>query len=434
MIGISRVTLFGKLGQLPYAAIESATGFARLRGNPYVELAHWVHRLLQHDEGDLACVARHFDIDPASLVTDVTRALERLPRGATAVTDFAFHVEEAIERGWVVATLRFGQDRIRSAHLLLGCLSVPALRNTLLGISSAFGRVRDEELVQNFDGILAGSSESITAQATGPVDVRGTQMSGDPLSRFTTDLTARARAGEIDPVIGRDDEVRQTIDILLRRRQNNPLLVGEAGVGKTAIVEGLALRIAHGEVPPALRQVAIHALDLGLLQAGAGMRGEFEQRLTGVIEAVRSSPHPVILFVDEAHTLIGAGGNAGTGDGANLLKPALARGTLRTVAATTWSEYKRYIEPDPALTRRFQTVAVNEPDEASAIEMMRAMVGPLERHHGVEIFDDAVRAAVTLSHRYIPARHLPDKSLAVLDTACARVGTSQHGVAPQIEA
>ena len=434
MTGISRVTLFGKLGVVPYQAIEAATGFARLRGNPYVELAHWLHRLLQQDDADLVQVARHFGIDVAALVADVTRALDRLPRGATAVTDFAPHVEEAIERAWIVATLGFGRNSVRSAHLLLGCLAAPTLRNTLLGISGAFGRVGEAELARDRDAILAGSCESVPADAA-PAAAATAAAPGrdDALGRFASDLTARARAGGIDPVVGRDDEVRQAVDILLRRRQNNPLLVGEAGVGKTAVVEGLALRIVRGEVPPALRDVSIHALDLGLLQAGAGVRGEFEQRLNAVIEAVRSSPRPVILFIDEAHTLVGAGGAAGTGDGANLLKPALARGTLRTIAATTWSEYKRHIEPDPALTRRFQTVAVNEPDEAAAIGMMRATVAALERHHGVEILDEAVRAAVTLSRRYIPARQLPDKSLGVLDTACARVAMSQHAMAPPIE-
>jgi type VI secretion system protein VasG len=434
MTGISRVALFGKLGDLPYRAVETATSFARMRGNPYVELAHWLHQILQRPDSDLHYVARHFEINASVLAADVLRALDRLPRGATAVTDFSPHIEEAIERAWIVATLHFEQAAIRSGHLLLACLGTSTLRGTLLGISRMFDRVRQEELAEAFETIVAGSPEAAaspgaaqdTASATAPVRQGA-------LSRFATDLTARARDGGIDRVIGRDGEVRQAIDILLRRRQNNPLLVGEAGVGKTAVVEGLALRIVRGDVPPPLRDVAIHALDLGLLQAGAGARGEFEQRLNSVIEEVRSSSKPIILFIDEAHTLIGAGGSAGTGDAANLLKPALARGTLRTIAATTWTEYKRHIEPDPALTRRFQTIAVDEPDEARAIEMMRGMVDTLERHHRVEILDEAVQAAVTLSHRYIPARHLPDKSLGVLDTACARVAVSQHAAPAEVE-
>jgi type VI secretion system protein VasG len=432
MIGISRVALFGKLAVLPYRAIESATGLAKLRGNAYVELAHWVQQILHQPDSDLHGAVRHFGLDPAALARDVVQALDRLPRGATAVTDFSPHVEEAIERGWIIATLRFGQGAVRSGHLLLGCLSTAALRSTLLGISGEFGRIREADLAEGFETILARSSEAAVApsEVAGAVAAPARQ---DALGRFATDLTARAREGAIDPVIGRDREIRQVINILLRRRQNNPLLTGEAGVGKTAVVEGLALRIARREVPPPLREVAIHALDLGLLQAGAGARGEFEQRLNAVVQEVQSSPKPIILFIDEAHTLIGAGGGAGTGDAANLLKPALARGMLRTIAATTWAECKRHIEKDPALTRRFQTVAVDEPDETCAIEMMRAIVPTLERHHRIEILDEAVRAAVALSHRYIPARQLPDKCLGVLDTACARVAVSQHASPAEIE-
>ena len=434
MTGISRTALFGKLGALPYRAIESATGFARLRGNAYVELVHWVQLLLQQPDSDLLRAVRHFAIDPAILAQDVVRALDRLPGGATAVTDFAPHVEDAIERGWIIATLRFGQQQVRSGHLLLGCLGAPALRQTLLAMSATFGRIRADDLAEGFDTILERSPEASATPSPSAVPPAGQPGQQDALRRFAVDITARARAGDIDPVIGRDPEIRQAIDVLLRRRQNNPILIGEAGVGKTAVVEGLALRIARGEVPPPLRPVAIHALDIGLLQAGAGARGEFEQRLNEVVKAVQASPHPIILFVDEAHTLIGAGGSAGTADAANLLKPALARGTLRTIAATTWSEYKLHIEKDPALTRRFQAITVEEPDQDQAVEMMRAMVQALERHHHVEILDEAVQASVSLSSRYIPARQLPDKCLAVLDTACARVAVSQHAAPPEIEA
>src|SRR5579863_6287052 len=255
----------------------------------------------------------------------------------------------------------------------------------------------------------------------------------EALKKFTVDLTEQARSGKLDPIVGRDEEIRQIIDILMRRRQNNPLLTGEAGVGKTAVVEGLALKIAAGDVPPPLKDVSLRALDVGLLQAGASMKGEFEQRLRSVIEEVQASPKPIILFIDEAHTLVGAGGAAGTGDAANLLKPALARGTLRTVAATTWAEYKKHIEKDPALTRRFQVVQVDEPSETKAILMMRGIASPLERHHRVQILDEAIEAAVRLSHRYITARQLPDKSLSLLDTAAARVAVSQHAVPPEVD-
>jgi type VI secretion system protein VasG len=433
MTGISRVVLFGKLAELPFRAIEGATRFAKLRSNAYVELAHWVHQLLQQPDSDLFYAARHFEIDPALLIQDVLRALDRLPRGATAVTDFSPHVEDAIERGWIVTTLRYQQLAIRSGHLLLGCLGSLTLRPTLIGISAQFGRIRTAELAEAFDTILARSSEAATIQT---LDIGTAVPAGrqGALARFATDLTARAREGNIDPIIGRDLEIRQAIYILLRRRQNNPILVGEAGVGKTAIVEGLALRIASGEVPSTLRNVALHALDLGLLQAGAGVRGEFEQRLQQIVQEVQASPHPIILFIDEAHTLIGAGGGVGTSDAANLLKPALARGTLRTIAATTLGEYKRHIEKDPALMRRFQAIDVAEPDEPRAIEMMRVVVKTLERHHHVEILDEAVQAAVSLSSRYIPDRQLPDKCLAVLDTACARVSVSQHAPPAEIEA
>ena len=245
------------------------------------------------------------------------------------------------------------------------------------------------------------------------------------LDRFSQDLTAKARSGEMDPILGRDEEIRQIIDVLMRRRQNNPILTGEAGVGKTAVVEGFAQRIASGDVPPPLRGVRLCALDVGLMQAGASMKGEFEQRLRSVIDEVQNSPTPIILFIDEAHTLIGAGGAAGTGDAANLLKPALARGTLRTIAATTWSEYRQYFEKDPALTRRFQSIQIDEPDVVRCCVMLRGILGPMEKHHKVRISDAAVVAAVELSHRYIPARQLPDKAVSLLDTACARVAISQ---------
>ncbi|MEI5999926.1 type VI secretion system ATPase TssH [Paraburkholderia bengalensis] len=434
MADISRAVMFGKLDTLSFRAMESATTFCRLRGNPYVEIAHWLHQVLQLPDSDLHRVIRHADIDPSVLARDLTDALDRLPRGASSVTDIGAQLEEAVERGWVHASLMFEAHTIRSAHVLVGMLQTPALRNVLRGISHEFDRVKADDVVERHADLFAGSPETPaqTVPAPQPLAAVDARRTNDALQRFTVDLTEDARSGKLDPIVGRDEEIRQVIDILMRRRQNNPILTGEAGVGKTAVVEGLALRIVAGDVPPALRHVSLRTLD-ALLQAGAGMKGEFETRLRQVLDAVQSAEQPVILFVDEAHTLIGAGGAAGTGDAANLLKPALARGAVRTIAATTWSEYRRHIEKDPALTRRFQVVQVHEPDERRAVTMMRGVAAALEAHHGVQILDEAVEAAVRLSHRYLPARQLPDKSVSLLDTACARVAVSQHATPPAVD-
>jgi type VI secretion system protein VasG len=446
MSEISRAALFGKLNPIAYKAIEGATTFCKLRGNPYVELVHWLHQILQVQDSDLHRIVRHYELDPSKLSADFTAALDRLPRGATSISDLSSHVEDAVERGWVFATLMFGEAQVRTGHLLLGCLKTTTLRNALYAISRQFELVKAEALADDFTKILATSPEAALAAADGsrvgsvgtPGEASGAMAPAqmgkqEALRQFSIDLTERARNGEIDPIVGRDQEIRQVVDVLMRRRQNNPILTGEAGVGKTAVVEGFALRIVAGDVPPALRDVSLRTLDVGLLQAGASMKGEFENRLRQVIEEVQSSPTPIILFIDEAHTLIGAGGAAGTGDAANLLKPALARGTLRTVAATTWAEYKKYFEKDPALTRRFQVVQVDEPGEEKAILMMRGIVSALEKHHRVAILDEAIEAAVRLSHRYIPARQLPDKSVSLLDTAAARVAVSQHAVPPEVD-
>ncbi len=441
MTEISRAALFGKLNQTAYKAIEGATVFCKLRGNPYVELVHWLHQILQLQDSDLHRILRHFELDPGKLSADITAALDRLPRGATSISDLAAQVEDAVERGWVYGSLMYNDTRVRTGYLLLGSVKTPTLRNALLAISRQFERVKAEALGDEFADIVDGSPETTVAGVDGagvPGEASGAMAPAamgkqEALKQFTTDLTERAHKGELDPIVGRDAEIRQLIDVLMRRRQNNPILTGEAGVGKTAVVEGFALRIAAGDVPPALADVSLRVLDVGLLQAGASMKGEFEQRLRQVIEEVQSSPKPIILFIDEAHTLIGAGGAAGTGDAANLLKPALARGTLRTVAATTYAEYKKYFEKDPALTRRFQVVQVDEPDEAKAILMMRGIASPLEKHHRVQVLDEAIEAAVRLSHRYIPARQLPDKSVSLLDTACARVAVSQHATPPAVE-
>ncbi|WP_027780691.1 MULTISPECIES: type VI secretion system ATPase TssH [Burkholderia] len=440
MSDIGRVNLFGKLNPFLYETLEQATGFCRLRGNPYVELAHWFKQILQRPDGDLQRVLRRFDIDAAAIERGLVAALDRLPRGAGSVSDLSVHIDDAVERAWVYATLKYDATRIRGAVLLLAILKTPQLRNVLLAITREFERIVPDVLADELESIVDGSPETQSAAqgsqagTGGDAAVRGTPAAdGSALARFAVDLTARARAGEIDPVVGRDAEIRQIVDILLRRRQNNPLLVGEAGVGKTAVAEGFALRIAAGDVPPSLRDVALYLLDIGLLQAGASVKGEFESRLRGVIDEAMSSERPAILFIDEVHTLVGAGGAAGTGDAANLLKPALARGLLRTIGATTWSEYKQYIEKDPALTRRFQLVHVHEPEEAAALTMLRGLAAKLEAHHRVLVLDDALQAAVTLSHRYIPARQLPDKAISLLDTACARVAVSQHAVPAPIE-
>ena len=441
---ISRAALFGKLNSVAYKAIEAATVFCKLRGNPYVELAHWFHQLLQLQDSDLHRIIRQFNLEPARLARDLTEALDRLPRGSTSITDLSSHVEEAVERGWVYGSLMFGESQVRTGYLVLGILKTPSLRHALLGLSKEFDKVKVEALSERFDEYVGDSPENALSASDGfnagavPGEASGAMAPSalgkqEALKRFTVDMTEQARSGKLDPIVGRDEEIRQLVDILMRRRQNNPILTGEAGVGKTAVVEGFALRIVAGDVPPALKDVELRSLDVGLLQAGASMKGEFEQRLRQVIEDVQASPKPIILFIDEAHTLVGAGGAAGTGDAANLLKPALARGTLRTVAATTWAEYKKHIEKDPALTRRFQVVQVAEPSEDKALLMMRGVASTMEQHHQVQILDEALEASVKLSHRYIPARQLPDKSVSLLDTACARVAISLHAVPAEVD-
>ena len=443
MAEISRATLFGKLNPLMFKAAEGAVTFCKLRGNPHVDLTHWLFQIVNLPDSDLHRILRHFEVDTARLVRDFQTMLERLPRGASAIEDFSEHLPYAVKEGWMYATLLFGESQVRSGYLLVGLLKNDRLRNVLTRISGEFEKVKVETLTEDFARIVKGSPEDGQVASDGfapgtpgeasnaiPPAAMGKQ---EALRRFASDPTARARAGGIDPVTGRDEEIRQVVDILMRRRQNNPILTGEAGVGKTAVAEGFALRIANGDVPPSLKDVQLWVLDIGLLQAGASMKGEFENRLRSVIDEVQASAKPIILFIDEAHTLIGAGGAAGTGDAANLLKPALARGTLRTIAATTWAEYKKYIEKDPALTRRFQVVQVLEPTESKALLMLRGVASTLEKHHRVQLLDEALDAAVKLSHRYIPARQLPDKAVSLLDTTCARVAVSQHATPPEVE-
>ena len=441
MTDIRRVSLFSKLNPMLYKALETATAFAKLRGNAYVELVHWLHQILQLQDSDLLRIVKRAGLNLDAVEQDLVRALDRLPHGATSISDISEHVDHAVERAWVYASLRFEATSIRGAYLLAGIVKTPGLRQVLSGISREFDKLVPDVLVAQLAAWTEGSPEddydatsdagtgAPAAQHQGDAPAAG----GSALAKYASDLTAKARAGELDPVYGRDDEIRQIVDILMRRRQNNPLLTGEAGVGKTAVVEGLASRLAAGDVPPSLKDVSLWVLDPTLLQAGAGVKGEFEQRLRQVIDEVEKSPKPIVLFVDEVHTLVGAGGTAGTGDAANLLKPALARGRLRTIGATTWSEYKKYIEKDPALTRRFQTIQVHEPTEPKAVVMLRGISAELEKHHGVLILDAALEAAVSLSHRYIPARQLPDKAVSLLDTACARVALSQHALPAALE-
>ncbi|MFV3074850.1 type VI secretion system ATPase TssH [Niveispirillum fermenti] len=419
-----RDNTLNKLSPPLYAAMAAAVEYCQIKGHALVEPVHLFHQCLLADDPALRAIMARSGIVVERLHQDICAALERLPRDPYPAEDFALSLWQAVERGWVVASLLQGAGMVDMRHLLIGMLEDEGLARVLADMSLQFTRIGFEAL--SLEVGAEGAGPAVATDDAGPdaPERPAPALMGrrDALNRFSTDLTARAREGRIDPVTGRDAEVRLIIDILMRRRQNNPILTGEAGVGKTAVVEGLALRIAAGDVPPALRQVELRSLDLGLLQAGAGMRGEFEQRLRQVIDEVQAAATPVILFIDEAHTLVGAG------DAANLLKPALARGTLRTVAATTWSEYKRYFEKDPALTRRFQVVEIPEPSAATAIDMLRGVAGPLAAHHGVQILDEAVEAAVTLSQRYIPARQLPDKAVSVLDTAAARVAIGHHAV------
>ena len=448
MSGISRETLFGKLNPIAYQSIEGATVFCKMRGNPYVELVHWVAQLVQVQGTDLEAIIRHYQLETSTLARDITTALDRLPRGSTSIVDFSEHIESAIKNGWLYGTLMFGQAQVRTGFLVIGMLQIKHLASALSSISRQFDRIKIDDLAENFEQLCGATQEARLGAQDGSVLAAGVggepgtesgamapaaMGKGEALKKFCVDMTARAREGGMDPVTGRDEEIRQIVDILMRRRQNNPILTGEAGVGKTAVVEGFAQRLAKGDVPPQLKEVSLLSLDLGLLQAGASMKGEFEQRLRQVIDEVQSSPKPVILFIDEVHTLVGAGGAAGTGDAANLLKPALARGNLRTIGATTWAEYKKYIEKDPALTRRFQVVQVGEPDEKKAVLMLRGVASVLEKHHAVQLLDEAIEAAVKLSHRYIPARQLPDKAVSLLDTACARVAVSQHATPAEVE-
>ncbi len=404
-----------------------------------VEIEHWLIKLAEGADTDFAAVLRHYEIDQGRFMADLNRALDRMKTGNSRAPALSPDIVDLGKQAWLIASIEHGLARLRSGHLLLALLSDETLSRRAREASGQLAKIQPETLHRDLLTITAQTGEAQTtpaaADAAPPVsgESPARPAGSAALDQFTYDLTARARGGKIDPILGRDTEIRQVIDILTRRRQNNPILTGEAGVGKTAVAEGLALKIAQGDVPEALKDVTLRTLDLALLQAGAAMKGEFENRLKSVIDEVKASPKPIIIFIDEAHTLIGAGGQAGQNDAANLLKPALARGELRTIAATTWAEYKKYFEKDAALTRRFQVVKVEEPSEPMAIAMIRGLVGTLEAHHKIRILDEAVSEAVRLSARFIPSRQLPDKAISLIDTACARVGMSQAAVPAPIE-
>ncbi|MHC8333064.1 type VI secretion system ATPase TssH [Pseudomonas sp. LB3P25] len=424
-------SLIGRLNPDNRRALERAAQRCLQRGHHYVEIEHLLLELLDIEGGDFAWLLPRFGLERDALTAEINKALELFKSGSTRTPALSTHTTGLLEDAVVQASV-LGLDSIRSGLLLLALIDRDERRSLLLNSASSLLKIPREALRSNLLEWTESSREHVGG--TRPVVAGHSAPKQDSvLDQYTQDLTADAHAGRIDPIVGRDGEIRQCIDILLRRRQNNPILVGAPGVGKTAVVEGLALRIAAGDVPPSLQEVSLRVLDLGLLQAGAGVKGEFEQRLKGVIDAVRSAEKPIILFIDEAHTLIGAGGAEGGSDAANLLKPALARGELRTLAATTWLEYKKYFEKDPALARRFQLVQVEEPDEITAVEMLRGVAAKLEQHHGVQVLDAAIHEAVKLSHRYISGRQLPDKAISVLDTACARVALGQHDVPPPLE-
>ncbi|MDC0659443.1 type VI secretion system ATPase TssH [Leisingera sp. SS27] len=428
----------GKMNRAGYDAFLQGMRQARSARNRYVDLSHWLFHSVSNQNADISVTLRQLDLDRTRMLKDLSAAMDRLDKNVTETPGISDHLSDALNHAWTYATLFFGEAQIRTGHVLTALLNDPALRRQLLRYSPVFESISAEQLGQDSRTLWAGSEEETMRPMDGAnLSTAEDTAGGSPakggstaLDRFAKDMTAAA--ADMDPVKGRDEDIRQLTDVLLRRRQNNPILTGEAGVGKTAVVEGFAQLLAAGEVPPKLQGTRLYELDIQSMQAGASIKGEFEQRLKSVIDEVQSSPEPIILFIDEAHTLIGAGGQAGTGDAANLLKPALARGTLRTIAATTWSEYRQHIEKDPALTRRFQPVNVDEPSVEVCCDMLRGILEPMQKHHNVRISDEAIVSAVTLSHRYIPARQLPDKAVSLLDTACARVAISQSAVPARI--
>src|SRR5438874_2214714 len=439
-MSINLKSLIGRLNDTTRGTLEAAAGLCLSRTHYDIEPEHFLLKLLDEPDNDVPMLLKHFGIDKSKLTADLNRSIDKFKSGNARTPAISPSLLRALTEGWTIGSLNYSAGQVRSGFVLLALLTEDDLSRLIREISPReVDKINIESLRKDFFALTQMSSETASplsadggiAQAAPGAPVPGGKT--PHLDQYTTNLTENARKGKIDPVLGRDTEIRQIIDILMRRRQNNPILTGEAGVGKTAVVEGFALRVANGDVPPPLKKINLHSLDLALLQAGAGVKGEFENRLKGLIEEVKSSPSPIILFIDEAHTMIGAGGQAGQNDAANLLKPALARGELRTIAATTWSEYKKYFEKDAALARRFQVVKVEEPEENQCMVMMRGIVGALEKHHKVRILDEAVAAGVRLSHRYLAGRQLPDKAVSVLDTACARLALGQNATPPAIE-
>lgn len=443
MAGIEVETFLHKMNRAGYDAFIHAMRRARGDGNRSIELCHWLLPLVENQNCDISVTLRELGLNRKQVLIDLDKAVSALAKNKAEIPAISDELSNALRHAWTYSTLHFGETQIRSGHVLTAILNDDKLRRHLMQYSKVFGDISVDQLARESNTLWADSEEETMRPMDGSGLSAGGSGAGDDddgprggstaLARFSVDMTAEAQSGKMDRIVGRDDEIRQVIDVLLRRRQNNPILTGEAGVGKTAVAEGFAQRLASGDVPPKLKGTRLHMLDIQAMQAGASMKGEFEQRLKSVIDEVQSSPVPIILFIDEAHTLIGAGGAAGTGDAANLLKPALARGTLRTIAATTWSEYRQYFEKDPALTRRFQPVNVDEPSVEQCCYMLRGVLEPMEKHHNVRISDEAIVAAVNLSHRYIPARQLPDKAVSLLDTACARVAVSQSSIPARIE-
>jgi len=437
-VGPNLKSLIGKLNDPARSALEGAAGLCLSRTHYDIEVEHYLMKLLDSSDNDFASIARHFEVDKSRLSAELTRSLDKLKSGNARTPAISPTILKMLVAAWTLGSIDFNAGQIRTGYTILALVADDELRRLVRETSREFQKIEPETLKKDFLAIVATSHEEVlpaSTESAGPATPASKAAGGKTpnLDQFTVNLTENAKKGKIDPVLGRDFEIRQVIDILTRRRQNNPILTGEAGVGKTAVVEGFALRVAQGDVPPPLKNVMIRTLDLALLQAGAGVKGEFENRLKGLIEEVKASPIPIILFIDEAHTMIGAGGQAGQNDAANLLKPALARGELRTIAATTWSEYKKYFEKDPALARRFQVVKVEEPTETQCMVMMRGIVGSLEKHHKVRILDEAVAAGVRLSNRYLAGRQLPDKAVSVLDTACARLSLGQNATPAAIE-
>ncbi len=441
MVAIDLKSLVGRMNALTRRQLEAAAGLTLSRTHYNVEIEHVLLKLVETGGSDVSAVLRKGGVDAGRVANEITRALDKFKTGNSRAPSLSPDIVTWLREAWLLTSLESGAPKIRSGHLLAALLNDDTLGRTVKESAPSLLNLPADAVRRNLGEMAEGSEEAAEAGAEGAAGPSSggaggggeAPRSGGPLDQYCTELVAHAKAGKIDPILGRDGEIRQMVDILTRRRQNNPILTGEAGVGKTAVVEGLALRIAAGDVPDALKGVKLYSLDMGLLQAGAGVKGEFENRLKGVIDAVKSSPTPIVMFIDEAHTLIGAGGAAGQNDAANLLKPALARGEMRCIAATTWAEYKKYFEKDAALTRRFQVVKVEEPSEPLACAMLRGLVATLEKHHGVRILDEAITQAVKLSARYIPARQLPDKGVSLIDTACARVGMSQASIPAPVE-